>query len=192
MADNNADSTGNGTTPSPSPWNLSIDVWNRYDQVTTDACVGPIDTYGNHVTTGGQVRRCGTNTDNQNPMSGVTNYLYGRLRNTRPGSPKVVYAEIAAYYALNSSQLRFPTDFTMIPDTRQFISLDTNAGVVTSIGPVPWTPPPVPNPGDSYTLYLRVLSVQATPPVEGNGIDNDVSNNNTVIRRDITVVPSGP
>jgi hypothetical protein len=192
IADNNADVSGNGAEPSPSPWTGSIDIWNRYDAVTTDACISPVDSYGNKITTGGVVRRCGTNLDNKNPMAGVTNYIYGRLRNTRSGAQKVAYAEVAVYYALTSSQLRFPTDFTMIPESRQFIALDTAAGVVTSIGPIPWVPPAPPAPGDQYTLYARVLSVQATPPAEGASIDANVSNNNTVTRMNINVVPSGP
>jgi len=192
MADSTPDISGNGTEPSPGPWTLSPDVWNRYDLVTTEACVHPVDTYGNKITTGGVVRRCGTNLDHKNPIAGVTNYLYGRLRNTRPGSTRVAYAEVAVYYALTSSSLTFPGDFTMIPETRQFIAVGTNAGVVTNIGPIPWVPPAPPNPGDQYTLYVRVLSVQAAPPTEGAGINNDVANNNNVTRQNINVVPSGP
>jgi hypothetical protein len=190
MADNPADSTG--AEPSSPPYTISPDVWNRTALVTTDACIGPVDAYGNKVTTGGVVRRCGTNMDHQNPVAGVTNYLYGRIRNTRSGSSKLVYSEVAVYYALTSSALNFPADFTMIPESRQFIALNTNAGVVTSIGPVPWVPP-TPPPGDQYTLYLRVLSVQAAPPPAiGTTIDADVANNNNVVRQNITITTPAP
>ena len=191
MADNATDIADNGTVPSPGVHWISPDVWNRRTQVTTAACVGPIDSYGDHVTTGGVVRDCGTSADHENPVTGVTNYLYGTLRNTRPDSANVVYAEVGVYYALASSGLHYPTDFTMIPETRQFIALWTEPGTTTSIGPIPWTPPPLPPANDHYCLYLRVLSVQATPPVEGMGIDTDVANNNDLAWRNIKIVAPG-
>jgi hypothetical protein len=190
MADNAMDIVDNGTVPSPGTHWISPDVWNRRALVTTDACVSPIDTYGDHDTSGGIVRDCGSDADHENPVSGVTNFLYGTLRNTRPGSPRVVYAEVGVYYALASSGLTYPTDFTFIPESRQFIALHLEPGT-TSIGPIPWTPPPVPPANDHYCLYLRVLSVQATPPTEGMGIDTDVGNNNTLAWRNIKVVPPG-
>lgn len=191
MADNSSDISNNGTVPSPGTHWLSPDVWNRRTQVTTDACVQPLDAYGDHVTTGGIVRDCGTEADHENPVTGVTNYLYGTLRNTRPGSPRVVYAEVGVYYALASSGLTYPTDFTMIPQSRQFIALHLEPGTTTSIGPIDWTPPPVPPANDHYCLYLRVLSVQETPPTEGAGIDADVANSNSLAWRNIKVVAPG-
>jgi len=191
MADNSTDIADNGTVPSPGTHWISPDVWNRRAAVTTDACVQPVDAYGDLVTTGGVVRDCGTSADHENPVTGVTNYLYGTLRNTRPGSPRVVYAEVGGYYALASSGLTYPTDFTMIPESRQFIALQLEPGTITSIGPIPWVPPPLPPANDHYCLYLRVLSVQATPPVEGFGIDTDVANNNNLAWRNIKVVAPG-
>lgn len=191
MADNPTDIADNGTVPSPGTHWISPDVWNRRAQVTTDACVQPVDSYGDHVTTGGVVRDCGTSADHENPVTGVPNYLYGTLRNTRPSSPRVVYAEVGVYYALASSGLTYPTDFTMIPESRQFIALQLEPGTTTSIGPIPWVPPPLPPANDHYCLYLRVLSVQATPPVEGMGIDTDVANNNNLAWRNIKVVAPG-
>lgn len=191
MADNPTDIADNGTVPSPGTHWISPDVWNRRVQVTTDACVQPLDSYGDHVTTGGVVFDCGTSADHENPVSGVTNYLYGTLRNTRPESPRVVYAEVGVYYALASSGLTYPTDFTLIPESRQFIALFLEPGTTTSVGPIPWVPPPVPPANDHYCLYLRVLSVQATPPVEGMGIDTDVANNNNLAWRNIKVVAPG-
>lgn len=191
MADNATDIGDNGTVPSPGPHWVSPDVWNRRNPVTTDACVGPIDSYGDHVTSGGVVRNCGTSADHENPVSGVTNYLYGTLRNTRPESPNVVYAEVGVYYALASSGLNYPTNFTLIPESRQFITLWTRPGTTTSIGPIAWTPPPLPPTNDHYCLYMRVLSVQATPPAEGMGIDTDVANNNDLTWRNIKVVAPG-
>jgi hypothetical protein len=191
MADNSTDIADNGTVPSPGTHWISPDVWNRLTPVTTAACVAPVDAYGDQVTTGGVVRNCGTSADHQNPASGVTNYLYGTLRNTRPNAPRVVYAEVGVYYALASSGLTYPTNFTMVPETRQFIALYLEPGTTTSIGPIPWIPPPVPPLNDHYCLYLRVLSVQATPPVEGLGIDTDVANNNDLAWRNIKVVAPG-
>jgi len=191
MADNPTDIADNGTVPSPGTHWISPDVWNRRSPVATDPCVAPVDAYGDHVTTGGVVRDCGSSADHENPVSGVTNYLYGTLRNTQPGAPRVVYAEVGVYYALASSGLTYPVDFTMIPQSRQFIALHLEPGTTTSIGPIPWTPPPLPPANDHYCLYLRVLSVQATPPVEGAGIDTDVANNNDLAWRNIKVVAPG-
>jgi hypothetical protein len=193
MADNAADITNNGTVPSPGTRSISPDVWNRRAEVVTDACVRPMDAQGNRVTTGGVVRACGTPADHQNPVAGTTNYLYGTLRNTRPGSARVVYAEVAVYTAPGTTGLMFPTNFTMIPESRQFIALHVEPGTTTSIGPIPWTPPPVlPAATDRYSLYMRVLSVQGTPPVEGaSGINADVGNNNDLAWRTIKVVPPG-
>ena len=123
MADNPTDIADNGTVPSPGIHWISPDVWNRRAEVTTNACVQPPDSYGDLVTTGGIVRDCGTSADHENPITGVTNYLYGTLRNTRPNSPSVAYAEVGVYYGLASSGLTYPTDFTMIPETRQFTTL---------------------------------------------------------------------
>ena len=189
MADNASDT---GSVPSPGTHWISPDVWNRRSQVTTDACLAPVDSYGDHMSVGGVVRDCGSDADHENPEAGVTNYLYGTLRNTLPGSPRVVYAEIAVYYALASTGLTFPTDFTMIPESRQFIALHTEPGTATSIGPIPWTVPPLPPLNDHYCLYLRVLSVQETPPtVSGLGIDHDVAYSNSLAWRNIKVVPPG-
>jgi hypothetical protein len=191
MADNDTDIANNGTVPSPGVHWISPDVWNRRAEVTTDACVGPVDSYGDHVTTGGVVRDCGTSADHENPVSGATNYLYGTLRNTRPQSPRVVYAEVGVYYALASSGLTWPADFTEVPESRQFIALHLEPATTTSVGPIPWVPPAVPPLNDHYCLYMRVLSVQATPPVEGMGIDTDVANNNNLAWRNIKVVAPG-
>jgi Common central domain of tyrosinase len=191
MADNPTDITDNGTVPSPGLHYISPDIWNRRTQLTTDACVGPIDSYGDHVTSGGVVRNCGRSADHENPVSGVTNYLYGTLRNTRPDSPRVVYVEVGAYYALASTGLHYPTDFTMVPEARQFLAVFLEPGTTTSIGPIPWTPPTLPPANDHWCLYLRVLSVQATPPVETMNIDADVANNNDLAWRNIKVVAPG-
>ena len=78
-----------------------------------------------------------------------------------------------------------------LPESRQFIALHLEPGTTTSIGPIPWTPPPVPPANDHYCLYLRVLSVQETPPVEGAGIDANVANSNSLAWRNIKVVAPG-
>ncbi|MEJ0075856.1 MAG: tyrosinase family protein [Alphaproteobacteria bacterium] len=191
MADNSSDISNNGTVPSPGTHWISPDVWNRRALVMTDPCVAPVDAYGDHDTTGGIVRNCGSDADHENPVAGVTNYLYGTLRNTRPSSPRVVYAEVGVYYALASSGLTYPGDFTFIPESRQFIAIHLEPGTTTSIGPIPWTPPPVPPSNDHYCLYLRVLSVQETPPTEPAGIDANVANSNSLAWRNIKVVAPG-
>jgi hypothetical protein len=191
MADNATDISNNGTVPSPGTHWISPDVWNRRTLVATDACVQPLDANGNHDTTGGVVRNCGSDADHENPVAGVTNFLYGTLRNTRPGSPRVVYAEVGVYFALASSGFTYPSDFTFVPQSRQFIALHVEPGTTTAIGPIPWTPPAPPPANDHYCLYMRVLSVQETPPTEGSGIDTDVANSNSLAWRNIKVVPPG-
>jgi hypothetical protein len=79
----------------------------------------------------------------------------------------------------------------MVPQSRQFIALHLEPGTTTSIGPVNWTPPPVPPSNDHYCLYLRVLSVQETPPSEAAGIDANVANSNSLAWRNIKVVAPG-
>ena len=191
MADNSMDISNNGSVASPGTHWISPDVWNRRTQLTTDACVRPLDAYGDNDTSGGIVRDCGSDADHENPVAGVTNYLYGTLRNTRPNSPRVVYAEVGVYYALASSGLTFPANFTFLPESRQFIALHLEPGTTTSIGPINWTPPPVPPANDHYCLYLRVLSVQETPPAEPAGIDANVANSNSLAWRNIKVVAPG-
>jgi tyrosinase-like protein len=189
MADNASDT---GVPPSPPNHWISTDIWNRRSLVTADACVGPVDAYGNHVTTGGVVRNCGSDADHENPEANTTNYLYGTLRNTLPGSPRIVYAEVGVYWALASTGLHYPADFTFIPESRQFIALHLEPGQTTSIGPIPWTVPALPPMNDHYCLYLRVLSVQESPPVEsGSGIDHDVAFSNSLAWRNVKVVPFG-
>ena len=98
MADNSTDVADNGTVPSPGTHWISPDIWNRRAEVTTGILAfQTVDAYGDHDTSGGVVRDCGTSADHENPVTGVTNYLYGTLRNTRPNSPRVVYAEVGVY-----------------------------------------------------------------------------------------------
>jgi hypothetical protein len=189
IADNFADT---GTLPSSPPRAISPDVWNRRAQVTTEACVSPPDANGNLVTTGGVVRNCGTSADHQNPVTGIANFLYGTLRNTRPGPARTVYAEIGVYYATGSTGITFPTNFTFVPESRQSIVLHLEPNTTTAFGPIPWTPPPVlADPTGRYSLYLRVFSVQQAPPTEGQGLDTDVGNSNDLAWRTIKVVPAG-
>ena len=79
----------------------------------------------------------------------------------------------------------------MISETRQFLAVYLEPNTTTAIGPIPWTPPALPPANDHYCLYLRVLSGQATPPVETMNIDSDVANNNNLAWRNIKVVAPG-
>lgn len=188
MGDNAADILANGTVPSPGPHWLSPDIWNRRAEVTTDACV-PRDGSGHLITVGGVTRDCGTSADHENPLSGTPNFLYATLRNTRPSPARNVYAEVAVYIANASTGLSWPADFTMLPESRQFITLHLEPNQVTAIGPLPWTPPS-PVPSDHFCIYVRVLSVQETPPVEGTNIDTNVANSNSISWRNLKIVDS--
>lgn len=189
MGDNAADIAANGSVPSPGPHWLSPDIWNRTSEVTTDTCI-PRDPPPNLNTVGGVARDCGSSADHENPVAGVTNYLYATLRNTRPGPARNVYAEVAVYIANASTGLTWPTDFTMLPESRQFITLYLEPGQVTDIGPLPWVPPS-PTPSDHWCIYIRVLSVQEAPLVEGTNIDTNVANSNSIAWRNLKIVQPG-
>ncbi|HEV2719751.1 MAG TPA: tyrosinase family protein [Thermoanaerobaculia bacterium] len=187
MGDNAADIAANGVPPSPAPHWLSPDIWNRRSAVTTDACV-PRDGSGHLITVGGVTRDCGTSADHENPLSGTPNFLYATLRNNAP-TPRNVYAEVAVYIANASTGLSWPADFTMLPESRQFITLFLDPGQTTSIGPLPWTPPS-PVPSDHFCIYIRVLTVQEPPLVEGSNIDTNVANSNSISWRNLKIVDS--
>ena len=189
MGDNDPDIAAGGTVPSSAPRWLSPDIWNRRAQVTTDACVPRIPP-PNLTTVGGVTRECGSSADHENPVSGTTNFLYATLRNTRPGATRVAYAEVAVYIANASTGLAWPTDFTQLPESRQLITLHLAPGQTTDIGPLPWTPP-APTTSDHWCLYIRVLTVQETAPVEAANVDANVGNSNSIAWRNVKVVPPG-
>lgn len=189
MGDNAADIAAGGTVPSSSPLWLSPDVWNRRNEVTDPACV-PTGPAGELHTVGGMVRECGSSSDHENPVTGSTNYLYGTIRNTRPGSARTVYAEVAAYIANAATGLAWPADFTMLAESRQFLTLYLEPGQESDIGPIPWIPPS-PSPSDHWCLYLRVLTVQEAPATEGPDISTNVAQSNSIAWRNLKVVPAG-
>jgi hypothetical protein len=189
MGDNDADIAAGGHVPSPAPRWMSPDIWNRRAPVTTDGCLPRIPP-PHLLTVGGVTRDCGSSADHENPVSGTTNFLYATLRNTRPGATVNAYAEVAVYIANASTGLTWPTDFTMLPQSRQFITLSLPPGEATDIGPLPWTPP-TPSPSDHFCLYVRVLSVQEPTPTEGAAVDTNVANSNSIAWRNVKVVPPG-
>ena len=189
MGDNDPDILAGGTVPSPGPHWLSPDIWNRRNEVTTDACI-PRDPPPSLNTVGGVTRDCGSSADHENPVAGVPNFLYATLRNTRPSPARDVYAEVAVYIANASTGLSWPTDFTRLPESRQFITLHLEPNQVTDIGPLPWTPPS-PSPSDHWCIYIRVLSVQEAPLVEGTNVDANVANSNSIAWRNLKIVEPG-
>lgn len=189
MGDNPTDIANNGSVPSPGPHWLSPDIWNRRAEVTTDGCI-PRDPPPNLNTVGGVTRNCGSSADHENPVAGVTNFLYATLRGTGQAPARNAYAEVAVYVANASTGLTWPTDFTMLPQSRQFITVHLEPGQVTAIGPLPWTPPS-PTPSDHWCLYVRVLSVQEAPLVEGPDVDTNVGNSNSIAWRNLKIVNPG-
>jgi hypothetical protein len=188
MGDNAADIAAGGTVPSPGPHWLSPDIWNRRAAVTTDTCI-PRDPTPNLNTVGGVTRDCGTSADHENPLAGTPNFLYATLRGTGSAA-RNVYAEVAVFIANASTGLTWPTDFTLLPESRQFITLHLEPGQVTAIGPLPWTPPS-PTPSDHWCIYIRVLSVQEAPLVEGPNVDTNVANSNSIAWRNLKIVNVG-
>ena len=186
IGDNAADIAANGNVPSPGPHWLSPDIWNRRAEVTTDGCI-PRDPPPNLNTVGGVTRDCGSSADHENPVAGVNNFLYATLRATGPAPTRNVYAEVAVYIANASTGLAWPTDFTMLPQSRQFITLHLEPGQVTAIGPLPWVPPS-PAPSDHWCIYVRVLSVQEAPLVEGVNVGTNVANSNSIAWRNLKIV----
>jgi hypothetical protein len=189
MGDNAADVTAGGAVPSPGPRWMSPDIWNRTAEVTTDACL-PRTTPPHLNTVGGVSRNCGSEADHENPVAGQSNFLYATLRNNSGAPQRNVYAEVAVYIANASTGLAWPTDFTMLPQSRQFVTLNSEPGQVTQIGPLPWTPPS-PSPSDHWCIYIRVLSVQEAPAVEGPVVDTNVANSNSIAWRNLKIVNPG-
>ena len=188
IGDNAADIAASGAVPSPGAHWMSPDIWNRRAPVTTDACI-PRAPPPNLNTVGGVVRDCGSDADHENPVTGTTNYLYATLRNSGR-TQRNAYAEVAVYIANASTGLSWPTDFKLLYDSRQFITLNLEPGQVTDIGPLPWTPPS-PTPSDHFCLYIRILSVQEAPLVEGTNVDANVANSNSIAWRNMKVVNPG-
>ncbi|HVK90640.1 MAG TPA: tyrosinase family protein [Mycoplana sp.] len=186
IGDNDADVIANGNLPSPAPHWLSPDIWNRRSEVTTDECIPRIPP-PDLTTVGGVTRNCGSSADHENPATGVTNFLYARIRNTRPGATPKVYAEVAVYIANASTGLSWPADFSMLPESRQFITLHLQPGQVTDIGPLPWIPPS-PTPSDHFCIYVRILGVQEGPLVEGTNVDTNVADSNSISWRNLKIV----
>lgn len=189
MGDNAADIAAGGVVPSPAPRWLSPDIWNRRAPVNTDGCI-PRDPPPNLNTVGGVTRDCGSDADHENPVAGSTNFLYATLRNDGRGGTRTVYAEVAVYVANASTGLAWPTDFTMLLESRQFITLHLEPGQVTDIGPLPWTPPS-PVPSDHWCLYIRVLTVQEAPASEGANVDANVEGSNSIAWRNLKIVNPG-
>ena len=183
MADNAPDLAANGTPPSPAPHYLSPDIWNR----TTPVACTPANAGS------GVVRNCGSSADHQNPVAGVTNFLYATIRNDRPGATNAVYSEVAVYVANASTGLAWPINFGGPPagipldETRHFITLYVAPGTTTAIGPLPWTPPN-PSPSDHWCLYIRVLNVQEALFGETSDIDANTAGSNSISWRNLKIV----
>lgn len=185
MADNATDLAANGSEPSSGIMWASPSLWNR----TTPATCAPVDPVATVA------RTCGSDADHENPIAGVTNYLYATIRNDRPGAQEVRYAEVGVYVTNASTGLTWPTSFggdppIPLPETRQFITVNVPPGQVTTVGPLPWVPPS-PVPSDHFCAYTRILSAQA-PAVEVPGVItiNALASNNVVYRNLQIVVNS--
>jgi hypothetical protein len=183
MADNAADVAANGVEPSSGTMWMSPSIWNR----NSPAACTPADAAA------GVARTCGSAADHENPIEGVTNYLYATIRNDRPGAVEIKYAEVAAYIANASTGLIWPASFGgdpdgALPETRQFITVNLPAGAVTDVGPMPWIPPS-PVPSDHWCMYVRALSEQAPVVGEVAGVvtTNALASNN-VVYRNLTIV----
>ena len=188
MGDTVADIQAGGTPPSPGPHWVGFDIWNRTSEVNTPACIPTSATSPPHLqTVGGVTRSCGSEADHENPVSGQMNYLYATLRNTGTAPVRNLYAEVAVYIAELSTGVGWPADLRLLEDSRQFITLNLEPGQVTAIGPLPWTPPAPVN-SDHWCLYIRVLSVQETPPVEGLWAGDNAMNSNSISARNVTIV----
>jgi hypothetical protein len=192
IGDNAADIAANGATPSPAPHYISPDVWNR---TSSAACTPVVNRPGRPTD---PPRDCGSGADHENPVAGVTNFLYATLRNDRPGAAMVGYVEVAIYVANASSGLAWPTDFggapagIPLPETRQFITLNLQPGQSVDIGPLPWTPPN-PSPSDHWCAYIRVLSVQAPLGLtETASVDANTGGSNSIAWKNLKIVTVGP
>lgn len=186
MGDTPLDIQNGGVPPSPGPHWATPDIWNRTTEQNGAACLpGVVPAAVNTV--GGVTRACGSDADHENPIAGQTNYLYATIRNTGTTPQRNVYAEVAVYIGELATGLAWPADLTLLPDSRQFIALNLEPNQVTAIGPLPWTPP-VPLNSDHYCLYIRILSVQETPPVEGVWTGDNAMHSNSISTRNVTIL----
>lgn len=183
MADNAADLAANGAEPSSGAMWASPSIWNR----NAAAACTPTSAVA------GVARTCGSAADHENPIEGVTNYLYATIRNDRPGAVEIRYAEVAAYIANASTGLNWPASFGgdpdgALPETRHFVTVNLPAGGVTDVGPMLWVPPS-PVPSDHWCMYVRALSEQAPIAGEVPGVvtTNALASNN-VVYRNLTIV----
>jgi hypothetical protein len=183
MADNATDLAANGAEPSSGTLWMSPSIWNR----NSPAVCTPPDAAATVA------RSCGSAADHENPIAGVTNYLYATIRNDRPAAQEIKYLEVAVYIANASTGLTWPASFGgdpdgALPETRQFITVNVPAGQVTDIGPLPWVPPS-PLPSDHWCVYVRALSEQAPIGVaEGASIAANVQASNSLIWRNLHIV----
>jgi hypothetical protein len=180
MAATAADTNGNiprGGVPWTSPA-----IWNRRVLATctpTEALAGT-------------TRTCGSSADHENPHSGVLNYLYATIHNDRASAVEMKYVEVGAYIANASTGLSWPVNFGgdpggVLPESRQFITVNLLPGQSTDIGPLPWTPPnPVPT--DHWCMYARLLSAQEVSMPEGTSLVDNVTNNNSVAWRNMQIL----
>lgn len=190
MGDNPIDITPNGgVPPSPPLHYVSPDIWNRRAPVTDALCLPGVDPTPLN-TVGGVTRDCGNDLQHENPEEGKTNYFYANLRNTGTAPVENVYAEVAVYIADASTGLSWPADFEMLPESRQFITLNLKPGQVTAIGPLPWTAPSNAT-SDHWCIYVRILSVQEGALVEGTVVDTNVANSNSIAWRNLKIVNPG-
>lgn len=183
MADNAADLAASGAEPSSGTLWMSPSIWNR----NSPAACTPPDAVASVA------RACGSEADHDDPIAGVTNYLYATIRNDRPAAQEIKYLEVAVYVANASTGLTWPASFGgdpdgALPETRQFLTVNLPAGQVTDIGPVPWVPPS-PLPSDHWCVYVRALSEQAPIGVaESASIAANVQASNSLIWRNLHIV----
>ena len=123
MADNTADLAAAGAEPSSGVLWMSPSIWNRVLPATCTPTSA----------SAGVARTCGSEADHENPIAGITNYLYATIRNDRPGAQHVRYLEVAVYAANASTGLTWPASFGgdpngALPETRQFLTVEVPRG----------------------------------------------------------------
>ncbi|MBI1805756.1 MAG: tyrosinase family protein [Ignavibacteria bacterium] len=120
----------------------------------------------------------------ENPEFGQTNHIYVRVFN-RGCSNTPATGNLRVYYAIASTGLSWPTDWTEITTTPIAISL---AKGYATIADVPWNPPTT-----GHICLLARIETSSNPPygmtfAEGTDVNANTKNNCRIIWKNTTVV----
>lgn len=124
--------------------------------------------------------------EHQNPIGGVVNYLYVKLRNR--GCAPLVSGELVTYYAAASTGLVWPASWFVGAPGGDMIGSEPVAFVASNgeiVLEFEWTPPAI----QHYCLLARFVAPEDPMSfVEGSSVPANAKNNNNIAWKNVTVV----